>query len=412
MAKEKKTVSTKRTKGASAKTRLPASKQTTASRVPILSRVAPELKGQIVNRHAGTDTASRWWPGLAWFGMTMLGILVASGSAIWLSSLQQSRYQVKAALPLTTPPTLTARAPLTGLPVTAEAAARRPWVVVVENFVTVRPQSGLSAADIVFESPTEGGITRLLTIYQSQLPTTVGPVRSARSYFNDWARPFAPLYSHSGGSDRALQQLRTGYGGITDVNEFANGAAYERNTSLTPPHNLFTTPERFFSYAREHEFELESLTPNLTFATTLPAAPSTNSITLPYLPQEYEVQYLYQPTLGTYQRLVDGTTQLDATTNQVLAVKNVVVVFTDIDPIPGDPLLRVNLRTLGQGEARLYTGGKVYQGTWRKTTLDSMLEFVDANGQTLPLQPGNTWIAILDSSQAALVTTPTPTLAP
>ncbi|KKS74643.1 MAG: hypothetical protein UV47_C0011G0007 [Parcubacteria group bacterium GW2011_GWA2_42_80] len=55
--------------------------------------------------------------------------------------------------------------------------------------------------------------------------------------------------------------------------------------------------------------------------------------------------------------------------------------------------------TLGTGEARVYTGGQVYSGTWRKTKPDSLIELVDNSGQILPLQPGNTWFSAMDSSE-------------
>ena len=367
--------------------------------IPQLADIAPELKPHIVSQ-VKPPSPDHYWSTLAGVGVTLLGILVATGSAMWLVSFKQPRPRAVAVQPIAKSTPLTATAPLTGLPAAPETVTQRPWAVVVENFFTVRPQSGLGSADIVFESPTEGGITRLVAIYQSQLPKLIGPVRSARSYFNDWARPFAPLYSHSGGSDKALQQLRNGYGDITDVNEFFHGAAYTRNTSINPPHNLFTTPERFLTYARNNNFALVSEVPKLNFVTKLPPAPTINHLTLPYLPSEYEVTYEYQAAAGVYQRLVDGTTQLDANSNQVLTVKNVIVIFTDIDPIPGDPLLRVNLRTLGTGEARVYTGGLVYSGTWRKNSADSLIELTDNLGQTLPLQPGNTWVSVMDTSAA------------
>ena len=374
------------------------SSRTTKPIIPILSEVGPELKDHIISQPQPNQDYS-YWQALGWFGAGMIGILITTGSAIWLASLKQPHYPTSNITPAVNQPLLTEISPLTGLPTSPETMTRRPWAVVVENFFTVRPQAGLGAADIVFESPTEGGITRLLAIYQSSLPKLVGPVRSARSYFNDWIRPFSPFYSHSGGSDRALQQLRAGYGGIIDINEFFHGAAYERISKFTPPHNLFTTTERFSSYLTANKYELESAVPKLSFVDTLPPAPTITSITLPYLPEEYEVTYEYKPASGTYQRLVDGTTQLDATTNQVLTVKNVVVLFTDIEPIPNDPLLRVELRTLGTGEARVYTGGQVYSGTWRKTKPDSLIELVDNSGQILPLQPGNTWFSAMDSSE-------------
>lgn len=382
----------------------PIKKPSSKPTLPKLSEVAPELKSFIISS-AQVKNDYSYWQALAWAALGLIGILVATGSAIWLVDLKTPKPKTVKTQPLTTSTQLTEVSPLTGLPTSSDTITRRPWAVVVENFFTVRPQSGLSAADIVFESPTEGGITRLVAIYQSQLPTLVGPIRSARSYFNDWIRPFAPFFSHSGGSDRALQQLRAGYGNIIDINEFFHGAAYTRQPGLNAPHNLFTTPDKFYNYLENNNYKTSINPPQLSFTSTLPAAPEITNITLPYTPREYEVTYEYQPLNDNYQRLVDGTTQLDATNNKILTVKNVVALLTDIDPIPGDPLLRVELRTIGAGEARVYTGGKVYTGTWRKNSPDSLIELVDSSGIPLPLQPGNTWFSVLDSSAASSLPT-------
>lgn len=411
MAQAKKPTTAKRTtKKSTTRKNTPASsapikKTITKPTLPKLSEVAPELKNYIVNSPKPKNDYS-YWQALAWAGLGLIGILIATGSAIWLIDLKNPKPKTIKAQPLVTTPQLTDIAPLTGLLTTPDTLSRRPWAVVVENFFTVRPQAGLVSADIVFESPTEGGITRLVAIYQSQLPALVGPIRSARSYFNDWIRPFSPFYSHSGGSDRALQQLRSGYGNIIDINEFFHGAAYSRQSGLSAPHNLFTTPDKFLGYLENNNYETSINPPQLSFTSALPDAPEITSITLPYAPQEYEVTYEYQALTNNYQRLVDGTTQLDATNNKILTVKNVVVLLTDIDPIPGDPLLRVELRTLGRGEARVYTGGRVYSGTWRKNSPDSLIELVDSTGIPLPLQPGNTWFSVLDSS--SLVNLPEP----
>ncbi|MDK2599385.1 DUF3048 domain-containing protein [Bacillus stercoris] len=73
------------------------------------------------------------------------------------------------------------KAPLTGLEIEQKVTERRPVAVVVNNHPKARPQSGLSKADIVIEALAEGQITRFLAIFQSQMPETVGPVRSARN---------------------------------------------------------------------------------------------------------------------------------------------------------------------------------------------------------------------------------------
>ncbi len=344
-----------------------------------------------------------YWRWLAWFGISVLVILLAGALIVLLnypglnSETATVSYQANKK---TVPPAATTEAALTGQLVTAEAAARRPWAVIIENFPTVRPQAGLAAADLVIESPTEGGITRFLTIYQSDLPTgLVGPVRSARSFFNDWARPLTPFYSHSGGSEKALKQLQKGYGGIQDVNEFFNAAAYQRDDSKTPPHNLFTTAARFWNYVAGQKWNLTAILPKLTFKDTLPASKPAQNITIPYQPSEYQVVYNYKSSNNTYARATGGTTQFDSSTSTPPAIKNVIILFTDITPIPNDILKRVDMKTTGSGKLMLFAGGQMYEGKWTKTDSDSFFKFQDKDSKDLALTPGKTWISVIDKSQ-------------
>ncbi len=291
-------------------------------------------------------------------------------------------------------PQLTSIAPLTGTLVSAEDNQRRAWATVVENFPSARPQFGLSSADLVFEAPTEGGVTRFLAIWQSTLPQRVGPIRSARPYFNDWARTFNAFYSHSGGTSEALQQLKKGYGDLQDVNEFFNEQGYERDSTKLPPHNLFTGAERFWNYVTSRGWTTIQPTPSLTFSNGVSLSPAT-SITVPYTPPEYRVTWNFQPATSTYQRSIQNIIQTDANTNTPLEYQNVIILLTDTTPILNDPLLRINIRTTGSGKALLFSRGLQYSGRWVKLHLDSPLSFITDDNKPMSLTAGHTWISVL-----------------
>jgi len=334
--------------------------------------------------------------------LLLAGILLIAFTVILgmvLSSQKSTSYIVKEDNKKinTTAPTFFA--PLTGLPVSEEISTRKPWAIVIENLPPIRPQSGLSFADIVFEAPTEGGITRFLAIFQSQLPySLIGPIRSARPYFNDWSSTFHAFFSHSGGTSEALQQLKGGYGNLTDVNEFYNEHAYQRVTSKKAPHNLFTTAERFWNYITNLGWDKTSSITKLNFGTRSSDGITATGFTIPYFPSEYAVRYDWRPNEKYYLRAVGGNTQFDATTNEPVHVTNAIVMFTDIIPIPRDPLFKVNITTIGSGKILLFTNGQKYQGLWSKPTLDSDLIFTDQSSNILPLTPGNTWISVVDNS--------------
>jgi len=99
---------------------------------------------------------------------------------------------------------------------------QRPFGVVIENFPDARPQSGLSQANIVYEALAEGGITRFFALFQTQKAPQIGPVRSARTYFNDWAEEWGVVYAHVGGNSDALAYLHAGISGVTDADQFYN----------------------------------------------------------------------------------------------------------------------------------------------------------------------------------------------
>lgn len=348
-------------------------------------------------------------PWLAAFGVVALIVLVVSIGLASSRSPQSAGSKPKSngasGGDLQAP---TVPAPLSGRPVPIDVPLRRPWGVMIENLPEIRPQSSLSSADLVIEAPTEGGITRALALFQSQLPTgLIGPVRSARPYFNDWASTFRALYSHSGGSAEALKQLKSGYGELIDVNEFFNGDAYERLPDRKAPHNLFTSAERFWNYLIARDLSRTVEVPRLTFREPEVLGAAASSVTIPYYPAEYRVRYDWRSQDQSYLRAVGGTTQFDAVTNLPLRITNVLVLITDVTPVPRDPLLKVNIRTLGDGPAILFSRGARYDGTWAKADLASPLIFTGSDGQPLPLAPGNTWISVIDAGlEASLATEP------
>ncbi len=84
----------------------------------------------------------------------------------------------------------TVASPLSGVEVDPSVASRQITSVMIENSGEARPQSGLLEADVVFEAIAEGGVTRFLALYQAGAPQAIGPIRSARPYYVDWAATF------------------------------------------------------------------------------------------------------------------------------------------------------------------------------------------------------------------------------
>ena len=120
----------------------------------------------------------------------------------------------------------------------------------IENSEEARPQTGLDAAGIVFETVTEGGITRYAALYQENLPEEVGPVRSVRPYFVDWLMGFDTSVAHVGGSENALQMVEDRK--AKDINEFFNGDAFYRRNDRESPHDAYARTKNLVALQKEH----------------------------------------------------------------------------------------------------------------------------------------------------------------
>ena len=169
--------------------------------------------------------------------------------------------------------------PLTGLP-TKPAYADRPAVaVVIDNFdPDARPQAGLNRASVVFETIAEGGITRLMAIYLEKDAPIVGPVRSARIYFDAWAAGMHAVYGHAGGNNDALAQIPK-IKALADVDGLAPAAAnpfpwdlFWRSSDRVAPHNFYTASSYLRDFAQATgRVSAPSFTPSLPHRIPAPA---------------------------------------------------------------------------------------------------------------------------------------------
>lgn len=281
---------------------------------------------------------------------------------------------------------------LDGVMVTSTLATLRPWAFMVDNQVDARPGEGLSKASVVYESPVEGGITRFLAVFD---PTTdpavkIGPVRSARPYFVDWASSMNAVYGHVGGSPDALDKIaRISSSTLLNADEMTRATAgYWRDSSRVAPHHVLTNPGRFAAYLGENASS------TVRFSswryTASPAATSTtpdvSSIRITY-GGSYNVRWAYDATKNQYRR----TQAVKANTRDAVYASNVVVIKTDAKIL--DDKGRLGLRTTGGGEAVIYRDGKKFIGRWHRAA-NEMIGFSGLDGSYIELRAGATWIQV------------------
>ena len=302
--------------------------------------------------------------------------------------------------PLPTPELVPA--PLTGLLVPAASARFHPVAVMVDDHRDARPQSGFNAAAVVWQAPAEGGIPRYMLVFQDTIPASVGPIRSARQYYVDWASEWDALYVHVGGSPQALATLRAGGAGalVWDADEFRYGTrAMWRVTNRPAPHNAYTDGQHVRSLAAAIGAADGPLAPVWSFGPdeAPDRRPATGTITVTY---PYEtVAYRYDPATNAYHRFIDGSTQpqVDAADGLVVAPKNVVILrmrfglLNDGNPEKG----RLEASDVGTGEAWVSSNGRTFRAVWRKDsqTAPTLLQWPD--GSPVRLTAGQTFVQVI-----------------
>ena len=277
--------------------------------------------------------------------------------------------------------------------------------VMIDNHPNSRPESGVSKAKIVYEAPVEGGLTRYLAIFDSkQVVAEVGPVRSARAYFLDWIQEYGRgLYMHSGGSPEALSAIKTK--NIFDANEFFWGQYYWRSSDRLAPHNLYTSSSNWAKIVSLYGNKSSLFTADKAWKYTRLIGQTIgkkSELKIPYS-DEYAVTWTYDVKALNYTRSVNGKKEKDKDGSEIRA-RNILVQISNVKEINGDDKGRVEVATIGSGEAIILKKGAVIYGTWKKSSLTARTRFYDKNKKEIVLVPGNTWVQVVPADVNILVT--------
>jgi hypothetical protein len=289
--------------------------------------------------------------------------------------------------------------PLTGIP-TAAPANRPALAVKIENSLDARPQTGLSAADIVWEQVVEGGITRFVAVYHSTIPPEIGPVRSVRPMDPAIAAPLRGLMAFSGGQQQYVDAVAGT--GLQVLSNDAGADGFHRTQDRRAPHNVYADPSALLAQADATHQDA----PAAQFAyadrptATADGSPATTlALTLSGISSPR-----WTWSGDRWLRAEGSTPSVDAD-GAPLAATNVVVLRVDVvltdalDPA-GNPVPETVLR--GSGEALVASGGHTVAATWTKNAAIDPVALTTTDGNPVTLAPGTTWVELVPTGSGAV----------
>jgi len=291
---------------------------------------------------------------------------------------------------------------LTGLPVSDASVNQRPVTgVMIENSPDARPQSGLNQAGVVFEAIAEGGITRFLALYQDTQPDYIGPVRSARPYYVQWAMGFDAGYAHVGGSPEALTNIKDW--GVRDLDQFYNSGAYQRISSRYAPHNVYTSTAQLNQLEASKGYTTSNFTGFARKKDAPSKTPNAGTIDMNISGYYYNTHYDYDAASNSYKRSEGSAPhmELNKDGSQTQIQPKVVIAMVMQYGLEADDH-HSQYNVIGNGQAFIFQDGTVTTGSWSKSDAKSQLTFADASGKPIALNAGQTWLtALSDANQVS-----------
>jgi hypothetical protein len=330
---------------------------------------------------------------------------VAATSTATVTPTASSTSTVTPTATRTATPTITPTAtrsplldPLTGLAVTdAATLRRRPVLVRVGNDPQIRPQAGLSQADMVYEDIMDGwSVTRLTGLFLANDPEEVGPVRSARLVCIELANQYQAALVHSGASDQVRWLISQE--SFVNLDEFYHPTPFYYINGLGWMGRLRTSLPAVRDYMADKGFEAVVQLRGYLFADAAPKGVAATEVSIPY-PSASAVTWRYDKATGRYLRWAGDLPHTDSVSGDQLSASNVIIQFcehqaTDIvEDTNGATSIRIVLT--GKGEAWFLRDGVLVKGTWERSAKGEMTYFYDASGKEMALKPGQTWVELV-----------------
>lgn len=273
----------------------------------------------------------------------------------------------------------------------------RPYAVMIDNHKGAWPQAGLNKAYMVYEIIVEGGETRLMPVFKGVSLSEIGPVRSSRHYFLDYAMENDAIYVHYGWSPQAKSDITT-----FSVNNI-NGMTYSKSqfwrvTTKAAPHNVLTSTSSIMTIAKNKGYATTSSQKSvLNYVendVNLEEGTTAETVTIPYSTL-HTVKYTYDKGTGRYTRYARGVVQKDYSTKEKFTTKNIIITFVENSTLnDGSGKGRQTIDNIGTFDGYYITNGKAIKIKCTKSSRTAKTVYRDLSGNEIEVNDGNTWVSI------------------
>lgn len=273
----------------------------------------------------------------------------------------------------------------------------RPIAFMIDNHKSAQPQAGLNDAYIVYEIIVEGGESRLMALFKGKNLEKIGPIRSSRHYFLDYAMENDAIYVHYGWSPQAQSDISTYK--INNINGISESSkTFWRVKDKSAPHNAVTSTDEILKVAQKKNYRTtsdeKSVLNYVTEEVNLDSGEVANKITIPYSTSN-KVSYEYDSNTKTYVRYSKGKKQVDWVTGEDIKTKNIIITFAKNYALnDGENKDRQGLNNIGNLDGYYITNGKAIKITCNKSSRTAKTIYKDLNGNEIEVNDGNTFIQI------------------
>lgn len=280
-----------------------------------------------------------------------------------------------------------------------DSSNQRPIAVMIDNNVGNNAHAGLQESYINYEILVEGGLTRIMALFKDKDVNLIGPVRSSRHYFLDYALESNAIYAHFGWSDFAKKDIHQF--GVDNINGLYDESAYWRDNQLKSPHNVFTNISRLYQYAENStqysvrnndwrllNYSVDQIELNIGTEEFI----TVNHIYLRYSNSQV-VEYTYDNKNKYYLRFMNSDRHIDRISGEQLHYKNIII--EKVRNFDLDHYGRQDLETVGSGEGYYITNGFALPIIWEKGSRKAKTKYTYLNGTEVKINDGNTFIQIV-----------------